>query len=199
MTDFAEDGSDAGIVAAVAAVVARPGRTTLALPGGATPGPIFAGLAALPLAWDTVTIIPGDERCVPADHPASNLGQLRRAFGATGATVVPLREGPAPAIDLIWLGMGTDGHIASLFPNTDPDPAASPAVIRVRPDPMPPEAPFDRLTPTLAAIAAVPHIILVVRGVAKRALLDAAAAGANDLPVARLLRIAPVTVYWSAT
>ncbi len=72
-------------------------------------------------------------------------------------------------------------------------------MIAVTPDPLPPEAPFPRLTLTLAALAASDDIILVVRGAAKRDLLAAAARGENDLPVARLLRLAPVTAFWSET
>ncbi|MBV8972995.1 MAG: 6-phosphogluconolactonase [Sphingomonadaceae bacterium] len=196
---WAADGSDAAVAARVAAAVSRPGPVALCLPGGATPRPIFAHLAAMRLPWDKVTILPGDERQVPHDHPASNVGALRAAFGATGATIEPLSTAPPPPrFALTWLGMGADGHVASLFPNTDPNPAALPGVIAVTPDPLPPEAPFPRLTLTLAALAASDDIILVVRGAGKRDLLAAAARGENDLPVARLLRLAPVTAFWSA-
>ena len=205
---WAEDGSDAAVADAVAAVVARPGAKTLVLPGGTTPGPILADLAARDLPWATATLIPGDERVVPAGHPASNYGALTRLFGATGARVVPLVIGPVrtlvrqvvrPQFDLVWIGMGADGHVASLFPSSDPDPAAPAAVIAVTPDPLPAEAPFNRLTLTLAALVDTPQVIVVIRGNAKHALLEAAAAGPNDLPIARLLTAArgPVTVYWS--
>ena len=195
---WAADGSDAAVAAYVAATVARPGPKLLALPGGTTPAPIFARLSAVLLPWDKVTIVPGDERLVRHDNPASNVGALRAAFGATGATIRPLSPDLPPSrFDLVWLGMGGDGHIASLFPNCDPDPAAAASVIRVSPDPLPPEAPFERLTLNLAAIANSDAVILVIRGAAKRALMEAAAAGENDLPVARLLRVAPVTVFWS--
>ncbi len=202
MTDlrWAGDGSDAAVAARVAAAVARPGPVALCLPGGATPRPIFAALAATRLPWDKVTIWPGDERQVPHDHSASNVGALRAAFGATGATIEPLSPAlPPPRFTLTWLGMGADGHVASLFPSSDPDPAAPAGVISITPKPLPPEAPFARLTLTLAALADSDDIILVVRGAAKRDLLLAAARGEHDLPVARLLRLAPVTAFWSET
>lgn len=198
MTEWAADGSDAGVVARVAAALSAPGPVALCLPGGSTPRPIFATLAALRLPWDKVTILPGDERQVPHDHPASNVGALRAAFGATGATVEPLSLVlPLPRFRLVWVGVGDDGHIASLFPGSDPDPAAAPGVIEVVPDPLPPEAPFPRLTLTLAALADADAVIVVARGAAKRRVLEAALAGA-DLPVARLFAMAPVMVYWSA-
>lgn len=194
---WAADGSDASVAAHVAAIVAR-GPATFAMPGGATPLPIFANLAGRNLPWEQVTIWPTDERRVPATHRASNLKALQAAFGNTGARLVALSEGAMPPrFDLVWLGMGADGHVASLFPNTDPSADAAPGVIRVMPEPLPPEAPFERLTLTLAALANTAEVILVVRGDAKRTLLEAAAAGENDLPVGRLLALAPATVFWS--
>ena len=199
---WAGNGSDAAVADVVAAVVAGPGAKTLALPGGTTPGRVFADLARRDLPWATATLLPTDERDVAADHPASNYGTLVRAFGARGAVVAPLTCGVVRGLvrgrfDLVWAGMGSDGHVASLFPNTDPDPDAPPEIIAVTPDPLPPEAPFSRLTLTLAALANAAQVIVVIRGNAKRALLEAAAAGENDLPIARLLRLTPVTVYWS--
>jgi 6-phosphogluconolactonase len=195
---WAADGSDAGVVAHVAAVVAQPGLVKLCLPGGVTPRPIFATLAAMLLPWNKTTIVPGDEREVPHDHPSSNVGQLRAAFGATGATIQPLSMRlPLPRFDLVWLGMGSDGHVASLFPDTNFDRTAAAAVVVVTPDPLPPEALFARLTLTLAALTNSNEVILVIRGDGKRALLEAAARGDDNLPVARLLALAAVTVFWS--
>jgi len=102
-----------------------------------------------------------------------------------------------PHFALAWLGMGGDGHIASLFPNTDPR-ADDPQRIRcLTPDPLPPEAPFDRITLTIPALLDSDELLFVMRGGDKRALLEAAAMGENDLPVARLLGAArqPVTCF----
>jgi 6-phosphogluconolactonase len=86
--------------------------------------------------------------------------------------------------------MGADGHIASLFPNTDPR-ADDPQRVRcLTPDPLPPEAPFDRITLTLPALLDSGALMFVIRGPDKRALFEAAARGENDLPVARLLAAA---------
>jgi 6-phosphogluconolactonase len=93
--------------------------------------------------------------------------------------------------------MGEDGHVASLFPSTDPrvDDAAS--IRLLTPDPLPPEAPFDRVSLTLPALLNSDQLLLVIRGAAKRGVFDAAAAGRSDTPVARLLAAArqPVTCF----
>jgi 6-phosphogluconolactonase len=102
-----------------------------------------------------------------------------------------------PHFALVWLGMGGDGHVASLFPNTDPRADADRAVIRLTPDPLPPEAPFDRLSLTIPALVDSDAVMFVMRGADKRALFEAAVVGAHDLPVARLLaaRQQPVTCF----
>ena len=100
-----------------------------------------------------------------------------------------------PRFDLVWLGMGEDGHVASLFPGSY-DPVTRPAVVAVTPDPLPHAAPFARRSLTLAALAGADEVIVVILCAAKRALLETAAAGANDLPIARLLQMTPVEVYW---
>ena len=102
-----------------------------------------------------------------------------------------------PHFTLAWLGMGNDGHIASLFPNCDPR-ADDPLRIRtLTPDPLPPEAPFGRITLTMPALLDSDELLFVIRGRDKRALLEAAAHEENDLPVARLLAAArqPVTCF----
>jgi 6-phosphogluconolactonase len=137
---------------------------------------------------------------VPEDHPASNFGALKRALEETGARLVPLEPGAEPPhFELVWIGMGTDGHVASIFPNLYLAPDDPPAVVRTLPDPLPPEAPFARISLNYAALANADEIILVVRGMEKRKVIEDAVAGASDLPIARLLAAAktPVTIFWS--
>ena len=172
------------------------GPVAVALPGGSTPFPILAELAQQPLDWRRVICSPTDDRLVPEGHPASNTGKLRALLEPAGAQVCALAPGMAvPHLALCWLGMGADGHVASLFPNTDPQADDPQAVRRLTPDPLPPEAPFDRITLTIPALIDADEILFVARGDAKAALFAQAARGANDLPVARLLAAArcPVT------
>lgn len=180
------------------ALSASPGRIAITVPGGSTPFPILARLAEMPLDWSRVTVWPGDDRLVPEDHPASNTGRIRALLEPVGAEVVTLNAvQPVPHFALAWLGMGGDGHIASLFPDTDPRADDPQAVRRLTPDPLPPEAPFDRITLTIPALLDSDALLFVIRGADKRAVFDAAARGDNDLPVARLLAAAlqPVTCF----
>lgn len=170
----------------------------ITVPGGSTPFPIIERLAAMPLNWRRVTIWPGDDRRVAEDHPASNAGRIRALLEPAGAEVVALTVmEEVPHFALAWLGMGSDGHVASLFPNTDPRADDSERVRMLTPDPLPPEAPFDRITLTIPALLDSDELVFVIRGADKRALFEAAARGENDLPVARLLGAArqPVTCF----
>ncbi|WP_374408719.1 6-phosphogluconolactonase [Pelagerythrobacter sp.] len=181
-----------------AALAAREGPAAVTIPGGSTPFPILERLRDRALDWSRLLVWPGDDRIVPEDHPASNTGRIRAALEPLGAEVVTLSEmEQVPRFALAWLGMGADGHVASLFPNTDPrvdDPAP---IRRLTPDPLPPEAPFDRVTLTLPALLASDAIMFVIRGDDKRAVFEAAMRGEHDLPVARLLAAAdqPVTCF----
>lgn len=170
----------------------------IAVPGGSTPFPILAELVKRPVDWTRVTVWPGDDRIVAEDHPASNVGRIRRALEPAGARVVSLGElAVPPHFALVWLGMGEDGHVASLFPGSDPRVHDPLPVRRLMPDPLPPEAPFERLTLTIPALLDSDALLFVIRGAAKRALFEAASLGVNDLPVARLLgaRRQPVTCF----
>lgn len=178
-----------------AALDATDGAVAICVPGGSTPFPILAQLVRAPLDWGRVVVWPGDDRIVPEDHPASNTGKIRALFEPVGAQVMDLTEQhQVPHFALVWLGMGGDGHIASLFPNTDPQTDDPQRIRQLTPDPLPPEAPFDRITLTIPALLDSDAVMFVIRGADKRALFEAALAGAQDLPVARLLAAAGQSV-----
>jgi 6-phosphogluconolactonase len=198
-----EEASDSAIAAWLearlrAALDTAPGNIAITVPGGSTPFPILGLLAARPLDWHRIAVWPGDDRIVPEDHPASNAGRIRALLEPAGARIVPLAEAARPPhFALAWLGMGEDGHVASLFPSSNPRADDVLAVRRLTPDPLPPEAPFERLSLTIPALLGSDELLFVIRGAAKRALFETAVAGGNDLPIARLLRAAnqPVTCF----
>lgn len=179
------------------------GAGAVTIPGGSTPFPILAALIERGgVDWAGWQVWPNDDRIVPEDHDASNTGKMRALLEPAGAGIVPLTEDAAPPhFALTWLGMGPDGHIASLFPNTDPQADDPQAIRRLTPDPLPAHAPFDRITLTIPALANTDAVVFTLGGAAdKRAVLDAALRGDHDLPIARLLRVAaahaiPVTVF----
>ena len=202
------------------------GTARIALPGGSTPDPIYkALLKEKSIAWPKVTLIPTDDRLVPPGDPLSNQGKLASQFGAKGATIVPLveestlgdyREAGRRAdarlnelqwpLDLVCLGMGADGHTASIFPGPDLEAAIagpkSRRALGVRPDPMPKEAAVDRVTLTAAAIASARTVMIVISGAEKRRVLEQALKEGplSTLPIGRViaeLNLA-VDIFWSA-
>lgn len=183
-----------------AALAATAGGVAITIPGGSTPFPILEKLVAADgIDWPRLSVWPNDDRIVPEDHEASNTGKMRALLEPAGATIVPLSEDAHPPhFALTWLGMGPDGHTASLFPNTDPKVDDARHVRRLTPDPLPAHAPFDRITLTMPALLDTDAILFTLGGASdKRAVLDEAVAGENDLPVARLIKAAdaPVTVF----
>lgn len=207
MSDAATDLPDAAALAETAArhaagviagALAARGRAFVALPGGRSPRAALRRLAAL-TDWRGVTIIPTDERLAPPGDALSNGDMLADLFEPVGARVVRIDGAAAPGLwplDLAWLGMGADGHTASIFPG--PDLAAAlapdaPPLLRVRPDPPPPEAPVARVSLSLRAIAAARHVMLTLSGPDKRAVLDRAlaAGAASPFPVGRVLAALP--------
>jgi len=198
------------------------GDALLALPGGSTPQPIYAKLAAAKLPWKKVTIIPGDERLVPMQDELSNVRGIAQAFLPVGARVIPvsgdiadykLAGNSADARlqdlrwppDLVWLGMGNDGHTASIFNGPDLDDALNAPKARrmvgVMPDPLPTEAPVPRVTLTRAAILSARTLLITIRGQEKRELLEQAiqAGHSSKLPIGRVLAEAeqPIDIHWA--
>lgn len=197
---WAEPGDAAAVADRIAAELARNGAKRIAVPGGSTPAKVFDALADRPLDWSGVTICLTDDRRVPDEHPASNYAKLRAALGDKGVTIERLEEGAQVApFDLVWLGMGEDGHVASLFPHMQAVIRPGATVIATTPIPLPPEAPFDRLTLNRRALNATSEIILVVTGKSKKALIERVLAGSDAYPVSDFLRGygPPVTIYWS--
>lgn len=196
------EGVDTGAVAAWLAARLE-GAGAITIPGGSTPFPILAALIERGgVDWPAWQVWPNDDRIVPEQHEASNTGKMRALLEPVGAQIVPLAETATPPhFALTWLGMGPDGHIASLFPNTDPKADDPHTIRRLTPDPLPAHAPFDRITLTIPALADTDEVVVTLAGAAdKRAVLDAALRGEHDLPIARLLQVAqargvPVTVF----
>jgi len=203
------------------AVHAR-GRASLLLPGGKTPVAVFHALLNLDLPWESVYISLTDERRCPEDSPDSNARLVREELlkgKATAAHFYPLHRErvderadeaicsaalgmlPRP-FDAVMLGMGTDGHIASLFPHTQGLErllnlqAEAPCATTTAPTP-----PQARISLTLATLLQSRWIGLHISGQEKWDTLQKAVASSNPLeyPVFALLQQqqVPVHVYWS--
>lgn len=201
----------------------RRGQARLALAGGRTPLPAYRQWADGMAADERIAIAPTDERWVPADHPHNNLSQLQACFVGDAQPrwlpLVPARPGSGPALaqarqslsavdgswDLVLLGMGEDGHFASLFPG-DPglaaalDPDAAPDAVIGRPDPLPSEAPHPRISLNLASLLQSRRLLLVVTGARKHDLLARAQQhpDPDHWPVSALLHgAATLEIHWS--
>lgn len=153
--------------------------------------------------WSSVDVYLGDERCVPPDHPDSNHRMITEtlldAVGPVGSDHPMYRSGPAelaalayqeeiaalPTFDLIHLGLGPDGHCASLFPGSPALAIEDPSVLVVaNRDPMA-NNPHDRITLTYPAIARARLVVFTVSGSSKREAFSRIVAGV-DLPAARV-------------
>jgi 6-phosphogluconolactonase len=171
------------VAAAAAADIAdalRIGSRTLVLAGGSTPRRCYELLAGLEIAWGRVTVLFGDERCVPPDHPDSNYRMAREALldqvAPANVHRMPAELGPDEGaaeyahvvaalvpLDVVVLGVGEDGHTASLFPGHAALNAKGWAV-GVRDSPKPPP---ERVTLTLQAMRAAHLVIILATGAGK--------------------------------
>lgn len=208
------------VASAVLDGVERHGRASLVFSGGSTPEIFLPQVAKLNLPWDKVSILLADERWVDEDSPHSNTAMLRRTLlskagpaqakfialknaATTAAEGVSISRQGLPPInqpyDLVLLGMGNDGHFASLFPGT-PHLAQllslgnTDRVVAV-PPPTTANPKVERISLTLAEIRRSERVVLVLQGEAKLDVLRQAwqAADALQTPVVAL---GEVEVLW---
>jgi 6-phosphogluconolactonase len=196
----------------LAAALKTHGRASLVATGGRSPGPVFDRLReAKGVDWSRVVVTLSDERCVEAADPASNARGVRERLlvgAAAKAHLLPLWPEPDPAalralapFDAVMLGMGEDGHVASLIPGDPGLPAAMNLASERLTVSVPAglgKPPVARISLTLSALLQARAIFLLIAGDAKREVILDARAGA-DLPVKALVSQSrvPVRVLWS--
>lgn len=202
------------------AALAQNGEASIAVSGGSTPKPLFRALAKKALAWQDVHITLVDERWVDPDHPDSNEKLVRDHLlrdEAAAARFIGLKnDHPTAALgraaseqniatlprpfEVVILGMGSDGHTASFFPDA---PELARALDLRSPflceSVTPPKAPHERLTMTLPVLLQARHRILHITGSDKLAVLEKALELQNveKMPMYAMFRYFPAPlVYW---
>ena len=202
--------------------IAKNGKASIAVSGGSTPKGFFAALSNKDLPWGKVTITLADERWVDIDSDASNTRLVHDNLlqnKAASATFFHLKQGDelsemslltlnnaakgiVSPLDVLILGMGEDGHTASLFPCSDEittglDTANTDVLMKV----VPKTAPHDRITFTFASLINSKNIILHLSGAAKKEVLNKAlsATDAFEMPIRAFLQHTDINtnVYWA--
>ncbi|MHB8254308.1 MAG: 6-phosphogluconolactonase [Acidiferrobacter sp.] len=185
----------------------------IALSGGSTPTLFYEelGRRSMLIPWDVLHIYFSDERAVAPDHPESNFGHARalwlrtappyahiyRILGELGAEqaarsyddILPKEAGSSPFFDIVFLGFGTDGHIASLFPGTSlltTERVVAVAATRQR---------SARVSLTLPTLIAARSRIVLAHGSAKATCLRQNLTASAETPIAMLLRQASVELW----
>lgn len=195
---------DAGVARAAASfvaetagrAVAQRGEFTIAVSGGRTPWAMFEHLSREQMPWSRTRIFQVDERCAPADDPDRNLLHLRAALRGAPADVVPMPVESADldaaaarysalipdAFDLVHLGLGPDGHTASLVPGD--------AVLDVTDRPVAPTSGTyqgrRRMTLTYPGLARARQFLWLITGSEKAAALVALRTGDRNIPAGRV-------------
>lgn len=199
--------------------IGEHGKATLCVPGGNTPAAFLRALAGEAVDWTRLTVLLNDERWVPPDHERSNARLLRETLlkgAASVARYVPLwcntptpEEGLAQLepgvrtalpIDVLVLGMGNDGHTASLFPGADRlaealDPDCPAALMAMRA----PGAIEPRITLTLPVLLAARETHLLIAGRDKRDTLERVSADGPvaEAPVRAILKSAKTRIHFA--
>lgn len=202
-------------------IIRKRRKASLALAGGTTPGPLYESLSNVPIAWEKVSVTVTDERWVSQEDPASNeylirdLLLRRRAAGATfvpfktnhakasgGAATAEKRLSPIMPFDIVLIGMGPDGHIASLIPGAEgyaaaADPAGTKKIAGIH-APGAAGSP-ERMTLTIPGILASRRIVLLIMGQDKLNVYNEAKAGEGASPLRDLLtqRKVPIHAFWA--
>ena len=195
-------------------------RASMVVSGGSTPGECFDILSRKVLPWSDVTIVPSDERWVPVTHKDSNERLIRERLlqnQASTGHVLPLFRKDYPVTDAarsidsdlkskalpfacVLLGMGEDGHFASLFPDFDGlAQALNPESTRLSVPVTTSASPYQRISLTLAALHQTGQTVLLMFGHPKRLVFEAALNGDTSYPVQKLLATlhGPLTVFWA--
>lgn len=209
------------LVAHLTQAIHRRGQASLVLPGGKTPVPLFDLLAQQKLEWSHITLLLTDERWLASDHPDSNEALIRNhILSKTPARFISLYSGdPLPETgqkviekrlqtldwptDICLLGMGEDGHIASLFadaPEFSQGISAQNTALCL--STRPPQAAHARMSLTLNALLNSREIILFIFGENKKNIYESARNNQKlpSLPIGHALHRSsvPVHIYWSA-
>lgn len=205
----------------LAEIIRKRRKASLALAGGTTPGPLYEALSNAPLPWEKVSVTLTDERWVSPEDPASNeylirdLLMKRRAAAATfvpfktnhakasgGAATAEKRIAPIMPFDICLIGMGSDGHIASLIPGAEGyaaavDPAGARKLAGIH-APGAAGAP-ERMTLTVPGLLSSRRIVVLFMGQDKLNVYNEAKAGEGTSPLRELLaqKKVPLHAFWA--
>lgn len=188
------------LIEAISQVLQAQPRCNIALPGGNTPAPILAALAKQNLPWEQIHWYLGDERCYPVNHAERNDTMIRQALWSQLPVSddhfhpIPTELGPEQAaqqysdeirhsggMDIVFLGMGEDGHTASLFPGNPALEKTEPAV----PVYQSPKPPNERVSLSIPSLSQATFKIVLTTGSGKHPAINQIKAG-EALPINRI-------------